>query len=238
MATRIDISGIPEILRLLGSAPETPPQAARRREIFGDEEVMRGEMPLSPGSLLGVARRVPDVIKKLKALFTPTSGASTGRRGRALQQVILQDEPAQLTRRELFVSPIEAIADLERGLGHVGDWHEEATTSWQVPDYWDVDEGMPAWDDDHRLATDEEVDRARAMIDKMRGIRSDRPGLLGDIESLGRIMADQEQKEIMKSTGEGVEEGYARRRAADRAPGPVAKTAEGVRRRFGRRKRP
>ena len=223
MATRIDISGIPEILRLLGSAPETPPQAARRREIFGDEEVVRGEMPLSPGSLLGVARRVPDWLRRIRqTLMAPQARPSTARTGNVLQQTVLSDDPSLVSRRAFFTDPLQSIVDASRSLGELGG-----------------PEGVPRWS--RRFGPypwHEELERAQDVVKRIDAVVSDRSGIPGDIESIGRIWSDQALKDAAKAAGESYEEAKSGARRRELEPGPVAKTAEGVRRRFGRRQRP
>ena len=74
-------------------------------------------------------------------------------------------------------------------------------------------------------------------LDQLDAALSDRPGILGDVETVGRSWADQALKETAEEAGKSYEEAKADVRRRQEEPGPVAQAAEGVRRRFGRRRR-
>ena len=58
-----------------GDDPDALERQALPEALNADDEILRGEMPLSPGSALGVARRVPEWLRRLRRGQPP--GAST-----------------------------------------------------------------------------------------------------------------------------------------------------------------
>jgi hypothetical protein len=254
-----------------GAARHWGDPAALERQAFlealaaADDEMLRGEMPLSPGSVLGLARRVPGWLQRLKRTLTPQTGASTAPTGNVLQKTVLSDKPAQMSRRGFLLDPVQMLADTPQALKELGHppsgravdiilGHPSPRNPTVLAEI--VDDGMnryeaeeahfdaighevlrpedrdalnKLWDD-----TKDEVLRGLGVGEKLAAARSDRPGILGDIETVGRNWGQQSIKEIAEATGKSVEEVLDELRRWEEEPGPVAQAAESVRRRFGR----
>jgi hypothetical protein len=263
------------------------PDAMQRQallEALTSDEMLRGEMPLSPGSVLGVARRVPAWLRRLRRGLTPKTGASTAPTENVLQKTVLSDEPAQVSRRGFLTDPIQLIADNrgsltalgrpknvgqqdadveigeglmvdmpimsnspERAGGFVRLVVPEGGSSIlsdilesdfkQVGGLEDVLQNRGGLDPESYFTTSPQLEKALQTSDRIETALSDRPGVLGDIESTGKLWADQAIKEIAEATGKSYEEAKADVRRRREKPGPVAQAAAGVRRRFGRRRR-
>ena len=296
MATRVSLGSVPWPAR-----PMTPDEQGRlvsRAQLLGlDRPETLGEMPLSPGSLMGVARRVPDWLRRIKQMMTPQTGASTARTGKVLQQTVLSDKPSRVSRRGFFTDPLQSLADTSRslkelgrpkgvddlpggvndprwadstagefedaiddaerqGLQQIGEWVADIprqTVQHVSPEggssvISDILEGKDAWifrnvpgPGDFGWSGHEniqEIKRASDTAERIGAVVSDRSGIRGDIESIGRIWTDQAIKEAAEATGQSYDEAKAEVRRLAQEPGPVARGSEGIRRRFGRRRRP
>ena len=251
------------------------PDALERQALLdalnADEEIVRGEMPLSPGSALKVARRVPEWLRRLRRGLTPKTGASTAPTGNVLQKTVLSDKPAQMSRRSFFLDPVQLLADIPESLEEIGrpkgidkrpggrddprmkahpdsaafedalrDMNRGNLSHWMWRKDW---QGRPVETVQHyspegrRTLLSEEFERVEETLDQLDAALSDRPGILGDIETVGRSWADQALKETAEEAGKSYEEAKADVRRRQEEPGPVAQAAEGVRRRLGRRRR-
>jgi hypothetical protein len=260
--------------------PDALERQALLEALNADEEILRGEMPLSPGSVLGVARRVPEWLRRLRRGLTPKTGASTAPTGNVLQKTVLSDKPAQMSRRGFLLDPVQMLADIPQSLEEIGrpkgldkvpggkddprwgdprsaafedaidDAHRQGLetissewrgSKWEGPSEETIQHYTPQG---RRTLLSEEPDRTahfskrvEETLDQLDAALSDRPGVLGDVDTVGRSWGDQALKEIAEETGKSYEEEQADVRRRQEEPGPVAQAAAGVRRRFGRRRR-
>ncbi len=260
------------------------PDALERQALLdalnADDEIVRGEMPLSPGSVLGVARRIPEWLRRLRRGLTPKTGASTAPTGNVLQTTVLSDKPAQMSRRSFFLDPVQMLADIPESLEEIGrpkgidkrpggrddprmkahpdsaafedalrDMNRGHLRHWMWRKDWQrrpVETIQYYSPEGRRTLLSEEFENPRSpqsfhrveeTLDQLDAAISDRPGILGDIETVGRSWADQALKETAEKAGKSYEEAQADVRRRQEEPGPVAQAAAGVRRRFGRRRR-
>ena len=289
------------------------PDALERQALLealtsADDEMLRGEMPLSPGSVLGVARRVPEWLRRLRRGLTPKTGASTAPTGNVLQKTVLSDKPAQMSRRGFLLDPVQMLSDIPQSLEEIGrpkgldkvpggrddprwgdprapgNWaaFEDAThdaerrglqtiggdddslfapnipeqtiqhvtpkgRSTLISDAMEEDatnwvdslreKNRPAGAESLSPYPESRLPRVQETFEQLDAALSDRPGVLGDVDTVGRSWGDQALKEIAEETGKSYEEVKADVRRRQEEPGPVAQAAAGVRRRFGRRRR-
>jgi hypothetical protein len=216
--------------------------------ILSSDPVDEAGMPFGPGSVLNLLRlgkSIPGVARRLRGLLQakPQSTAQTN----VLRDIVISQQPANLSRRGFLTSPLQAAVDLPQALREIGVTEESIKSGDEIGWWPELAEKGTIF---HQMRYKEPLPSVRVITGRSTDGRVIEPlietgyrttpyegprgTILRDLETMGRVYRDQVLKEAAQEVGRSFQEEKEVQRKKYEEPGAIAKAVKEIRRRYRR----